>query len=182
MKCQLYHQTQPLTLTYVAPLPEFAYKTWGTRTPASRWWGRFITPWRRLDTQQFSVIYTNMLGGVRRYYGALVSRPRGEQALRDYVPGDQHLRYGVCMVCPAGSSRHRETMRASDVPWVPCRVLPSAGCSRSTLRRSLASITPLAPAHRASQYGTHNTILRYVFILVSDRSSSPLPVHMVDPN
>ena len=85
-----YHHTQPLPLTYAAPLPEFdiAYETWGTlspardnvillhtglsgsshaastpENPAPGWWEKFIGPGRALDTQQFFVICTNVLGG-----------------------------------------------------------------------------------------------------------------------
>ena len=87
---QTYHHTQPLPLTYAAPLPEFdiAYETWGTlspardnvillhtglsgsshaastqENPAPGWWEKFIGPGRALDTQQFFVVCTNVLGG-----------------------------------------------------------------------------------------------------------------------
>lgn len=85
-----YYHTQPLPLTYAAPLPEFdiAYETWGTlspardnaillhtglsgsshaastrENPAPGWWEKFIGPGRALDTDQFFVICTNVLGG-----------------------------------------------------------------------------------------------------------------------
>jgi homoserine acetyltransferase len=85
-----YHHTKPLPLTYAEPLPEFdvAYETWGklsptrdnvillhtglsasshaasTReNPAPGWWEKFIGPGRALDTSQFFVICTNVLGG-----------------------------------------------------------------------------------------------------------------------
>ena len=87
---QTYRHTQPLPLTYAAPLPEFdiAYETWGTLSPARDnvillhtglsasshaastgqnpspgWWEKFIGPGRALDTQQFFVVCTNVLGG-----------------------------------------------------------------------------------------------------------------------
>ena len=87
---QTYHHTLPLPLTYAEPLPEFdiAYETWGTlspardnvillhtglsgsshaastrENPAPGWWEKFIGPGRALDTQQFFVICTNVLGG-----------------------------------------------------------------------------------------------------------------------
>jgi pimeloyl-ACP methyl ester carboxylesterase len=87
-----YHHTgAPLPLTYsVEPLAEFdvAYETWGTlspardnaillhtglsasshaastrENPAPGWWEKFIGPGRALDTSQFFVICTNVLGG-----------------------------------------------------------------------------------------------------------------------
>ncbi|KAI0306822.1 Alpha/Beta hydrolase protein [Multifurca ochricompacta] len=87
---QTYHHNKPLPLTYAEPLPEFdiAYETWGTLSPARDnvillhtglsasshaastpensapgWWEKFIGPGRALDTRQFFVICTNVLGG-----------------------------------------------------------------------------------------------------------------------
>lgn len=87
---QVYHHTKPLPLTYAEPLPELdiAYETWGTlspardnvillqtglsasshaastrENPAPGWWEKFIGPGRALDTRQFFVICTNVLGG-----------------------------------------------------------------------------------------------------------------------
>lgn len=87
---QTYHHTHPFPLSYSTPLPEFdiAYETWGTLSPARDnvillhtglsgsshaastrensapgWWEKFIGPGRALDTQQFFVICTNVLGG-----------------------------------------------------------------------------------------------------------------------
>ena len=86
------HVGPPLPLTYhpAAPLPEFdvAYETWGTlspardnvillhtglsasshaastrENPAPGWWEKFIGPGRALDTNQFFVVCTNVLGG-----------------------------------------------------------------------------------------------------------------------
>jgi pimeloyl-ACP methyl ester carboxylesterase len=85
------HAGPPLALTYsTEPLAEFdvAYETWGTlspardnaillhtglsasshaastrENPAPGWWEKFIGPGRALDTSQFFVICTNVLGG-----------------------------------------------------------------------------------------------------------------------
>ncbi|KAI0346818.1 homoserine acetyltransferase [Trametopsis cervina] len=85
-----YHHSSPLPLVYAPPLPEFdiAYETWGTLSPAKDnvillhtglsasshaastelnrsegWWEQFIGPGRALDTNQFFIICTNVLGG-----------------------------------------------------------------------------------------------------------------------
>jgi homoserine acetyltransferase len=87
---KIYNHTSPLPLVYAPPLPQFdlAYETWGTLSPAKDnvillhtglsasshaasteintsegWWERFIGPGRALDTNQFFVICTNVLGG-----------------------------------------------------------------------------------------------------------------------
>jgi len=88
---QTYHHDRPLPLVYSdTPLPELdiAYETWGTlspardnvillhtglsasshaastrENPAPGWWEKFIGPGRALDTSQFFVICTNVLGG-----------------------------------------------------------------------------------------------------------------------
>ncbi|KAG8936538.1 hypothetical protein FRC02_001504 [Tulasnella sp. 418] len=88
---KVYHHTQPFELTYSpVPLPSFdlAYETWGTLSPnkdnaillftglsasshaastssnpAPGWWEKFIGPGKALDTNQFFVICTNVLGG-----------------------------------------------------------------------------------------------------------------------
>ncbi|GLB34018.1 putative alpha/beta hydrolase [Lyophyllum shimeji] len=87
----VYHHPHPLTLTYSAkPLPSFdiAYETWGTLSPSrdnvillhtglsasshaasteanptEGWWQKFIGPGRALDTNQFFIICTNVIGG-----------------------------------------------------------------------------------------------------------------------
>lgn len=86
----VYHHESPLKLTYGATLPTFdiAYETWGTLSPARDnvillhtglsasshaastsvnpspgWWEEFIGPGRALDTDQYFVICTNVLGG-----------------------------------------------------------------------------------------------------------------------
>ena len=86
-----YHHPRPLPLTYSStPLPPFdiAYETWGTLSPtkdnvillhtglsasshaastslnpAPGWWEKFIGPGKALDTNQFFIICTNVLGG-----------------------------------------------------------------------------------------------------------------------
>lgn len=85
-----FNSKDPLSLVYAPPLPQFdiAYETWGTLSPdkdnvillhtglsasshaastelneAEGWWERFIGPGRALDTNQFFVICTNVLGG-----------------------------------------------------------------------------------------------------------------------
>ncbi|KAH7887563.1 homoserine acetyltransferase [Phlebopus sp. FC_14] len=85
-----YHHPHPLPLSYASPLPSFdiAYETWGTLSPTrdnvillhtglsasshaastslnptEGWWEKFIGPGRALDTNQFFVICTNVLGG-----------------------------------------------------------------------------------------------------------------------
>jgi homoserine O-acetyltransferase len=86
----IYHHPSPMTLTYADPLPSFdiAYETWGTlneakdnvillhtglsasshaastaKNLAPGWWEKFIGPGKALDTNQFFVICTNVLGG-----------------------------------------------------------------------------------------------------------------------
>ncbi|KAF8639722.1 hypothetical protein AX17_000984 [Amanita inopinata Kibby_2008] len=87
----VYHHPHPLPLTYSPkPLPSFniAYETWGTLSPskdnaillhtglsgsshaastpanpADGWWEKFIGPGKALDTNQFFIICTNVLGG-----------------------------------------------------------------------------------------------------------------------
>lgn len=87
----IYHHSQPLPLSYTTtPLPSFdiAYETWGTLSPAKDnvillhtglsasshaastslnqapgWWEKFIGPGKALDTNQFFIICTNVLGG-----------------------------------------------------------------------------------------------------------------------
>lgn len=86
-----YSHKGPLKLTYSStPLPSFdiAYETWGTLSPkkdnailihtglsasshaaateanpADGWWQKFIGPGKAIDTNQFYVICTNVLGG-----------------------------------------------------------------------------------------------------------------------
>ncbi|PPR04045.1 hypothetical protein CVT24_010620 [Panaeolus cyanescens] len=87
----IYKHNAPLSLTYsTTPLPSFqiAYETWGTLSPtkdnvillhtglsasshaastpanpAPGWWEKFIGPGKALDTNQFFVICTNVIGG-----------------------------------------------------------------------------------------------------------------------
>lgn len=85
-----YHHSKPFPLTYRSILPSFdiAYETWGTLNaakdnaillhtglsasshaastelnPDTGWWEKFIGPGKALDTNQFFVICTNVLGG-----------------------------------------------------------------------------------------------------------------------
>lgn len=58
--------------------------------------------------------------------GALVGRPCDGRAVRDYVPCDQHLRYGSRAICPAGPSRHREAL---------CERRIFHGCNAESCRR-----------------------------------------------
>lgn len=85
-----YHHSEPLPLTYAPHLPEFdiAYETWGSLSPSKDnvillhtglsasshaassdlnpsegWWEKFIGPGKALDTDQFFIICTNVLGG-----------------------------------------------------------------------------------------------------------------------
>ena len=87
---KVYRHTSPLPLVYADPLPSFdiAYETWGTLAPnkdnvillhtglsasshaastelnpAEGWWEKFIGPGKALDTNQFFIICTNVLGG-----------------------------------------------------------------------------------------------------------------------
>ena len=87
----IYRNLNPLPLTYYpSPLPSFdiAYETWGTLAPSKDnvillhtglsasshaastpanpspgWWQQFIGPGKALDTDNFYVICTNVLGG-----------------------------------------------------------------------------------------------------------------------
>ncbi|KAH0587815.1 hypothetical protein H2248_006574 [Termitomyces sp. 'cryptogamus'] len=88
---KIYHHPHPLPMTYSPePLPSFdiAYETWGTLSPnrdnvillhtglsasshaastsansSDGWWQKFIGPGKALDTNQFYVICTNVIGG-----------------------------------------------------------------------------------------------------------------------
>ena len=86
----IYHHSKPFPLTYAPPLPslDIAYETWGTLSPSADnvillhtglsasshaastpanpsegWWEKFIGPGKALDTNQFFIICTNVLGG-----------------------------------------------------------------------------------------------------------------------
>lgn len=87
---KIYHHSEPLPLVYAPSLPEFdiAYETWGelspakdnvillhtglsasshaassSLNPAEGWWEKFIGPGKALDTNQFYIICTNVIGG-----------------------------------------------------------------------------------------------------------------------
>lgn len=86
----VFHHSAPFPLTYSESLPAFdiAYETWGSLSaardnvillhtglsasshasstslnPSEGWWEKFIGPGRALDTEQFFIICTNVLGG-----------------------------------------------------------------------------------------------------------------------
>jgi homoserine O-acetyltransferase len=86
----IYHYPSPFPLTYASSLPSFdiAYETWGTLSaakdnaillhtglsasshaastpvnPSEGWWEKFIGPGKALDTNEFFIICTNVLGG-----------------------------------------------------------------------------------------------------------------------
>lgn len=101
-----YHHQYPLELTYGSTLPSFdiAYETWGTLSPShdnvillhtglsasshaastelnptEGWWEKFIGPGRALDTNQFFVICTNVLGGCYGSTGPSSLDPEGHR-------------------------------------------------------------------------------------------------------
>ena len=107
---KIYRHLQPFPVIYSrTPLPEFqiAYETWGTlnaardnaillhtglsasshaastsANPAPGWWEKFIGPGKALDTNQFFVICTNVLGGC---YGST-----GPSSLNPLTPGETY--------------------------------------------------------------------------------------------
>ncbi|KAG1846769.1 homoserine acetyltransferase [Suillus subalutaceus] len=101
-----YRHQYPLELTYGSTLPSFdiAYETWGTLSPSrdnvillhtglsasshaastelnptEGWWEKFIGPGRALDTNQFFVICTNVLGGCYGSTGPSSLDPEGQR-------------------------------------------------------------------------------------------------------
>jgi pimeloyl-ACP methyl ester carboxylesterase len=101
-----YHHQYPLELTYGSTLPSFdiAYETWGTLSPShdnvillhtglsasshaastelnptEGWWEKFIGPGRALDTNQFFIICTNVLGGCYGSTGPSSIDPEGQR-------------------------------------------------------------------------------------------------------
>lgn len=101
-----YHHQYPLDLTYGSTLPSFdiAYETWGTLSPShdnvillhtglsasshaastelnptEGWWEKFIGPGRALDTNQFFIICTNVLGGCYGSTGPSSIDPEGQR-------------------------------------------------------------------------------------------------------
>jgi len=100
--CKIYHHPEPLELVYAGSLPSFdiAYETWGTLSPkkdnvillhtglsasshaasteanpSDGWWEKFIGPGRALDTNQFYIICTNVIGGCYGSTGSSSFRP-----------------------------------------------------------------------------------------------------------
>jgi len=100
--CKIYHHAEPLELVYTGSLPSFdiAYETWGTLSPkrdnvillhtglsasshaasteanpAEGWWEKFIGPGKALDTNQFYIICTNVIGGCYGSTGPSSFRP-----------------------------------------------------------------------------------------------------------
>lgn len=100
--CKIYHHTEPLELVYTGSLPSFdiAYETWGTLSPkrdnvillhtglsasshaasteanpTEGWWEKFIGPGKALDTNQFYIICTNVIGGCYGSTGPSSFRP-----------------------------------------------------------------------------------------------------------
>lgn len=98
-----YTHQEPFPLVYSGSLPSFdiAYETWGTLSPkrdnaillhtglsasshaaanelhqADGWWEKFIGPGKALDTNQFFIICTNVLGGCYGSTGPSSTDPR----------------------------------------------------------------------------------------------------------
>ena len=117
--CKIYHHPEPLDLVYTGSLPSFdiAYETWGTLSPkkdnvillhtglsasshaasteanpSDGWWEKFIGPGKALDTNQFYVICTNVLGGCYGSTGPSSFRPAALNP--DGSPGGKE-RYGT---------------------------------------------------------------------------------------
>lgn len=110
---KIYHHTEPMPLVYGSPLPEIdiAYETWGTLSPskdnvillhtglsasshaastelnqAEGWWEHFIGPGLALDTNQFFIICTNVLGGCYGSTGPSSTDPRVGQPYATRFP------------------------------------------------------------------------------------------------
>jgi len=102
-----------MPLIYASPLPEFdiAYETWGELiaakdnvillhtglsasshaastelNPSEGWWEKFIGPGRALDTNQFFVVCTNVLGGCYGSTGPSSIDPRTDQPYATHFP------------------------------------------------------------------------------------------------
>ncbi|KAH9943265.1 homoserine acetyltransferase [Epithele typhae] len=110
---EVYRHTSALPLVYADALPAFeiAYETWGTLSPrkdnvillhtglsasshaastdlnpADGWWEKFIGPGKALDTNQFFVICTNVLGGCYGSTGPSSIDPNTEQPYATHFP------------------------------------------------------------------------------------------------
>ena len=107
--CRIYHHSEPLELVYSGSLPSFdiAYETWGTLSPkkdnvillhtglsasshaasteanpSEGWWEKFIGPGKALDTDQFYIICTNVIGGCYGSTGPTSFRPDTQEKER----------------------------------------------------------------------------------------------------
>jgi len=116
---KIYHQSEPLELVYAGSLPSFdiAYETWGTLSPkkdnvillhtglsasshaasteanpTEGWWEKFIGPGKALDTNQFYIICTNVIGGCYGSTGPASFRPT---ALDPDGASQEKERYGT---------------------------------------------------------------------------------------
>jgi homoserine O-acetyltransferase len=105
-----FHHPHPHPLTYGSQLPSFdiAYETWGSLNPAKDnaillhtglsasshaastklnpadgWWEKFIGPGKALDTNQFYLICTNVLGGCYGSTGPSSLDPTSSASLHD---------------------------------------------------------------------------------------------------
>lgn len=109
----VYHHPHPYPLTYSSTLPSFdiAYESWGTLSPtrdnaillhtglsasshaastslnpAPGWWEKFIGPGKAIDTNQFFVICTNVLGGCYGSTGPSSIDPTTGQRFATHFP------------------------------------------------------------------------------------------------
>lgn len=113
LQYKTYHHPNPFPLIYADELPSFdiAYETWGTLSPAKDnvillhtglsasshaastdlnpaegWWEKFIGPGKPLDTNQFYIICTNVLGGCYGSTGPSSVNPRSAQRYGTHFP------------------------------------------------------------------------------------------------
>lgn len=111
--CKIYHHSESLDLVYSGSLPSFdiAYETWGTLSPrkdnvillhtglsasshaasteanpSEGWWEKFIGPGKALDTNQFYIICTNVIGGCYGSTGPSSFRPTASNPADGAVP------------------------------------------------------------------------------------------------
>jgi homoserine O-acetyltransferase len=108
-----YHHATPFPLVYTGELPSFniAYETWGELSPAKDnvillhtglsasshaastelnpaegWWEKFIGPGKALDTNQFYIICTNVLGGCYGSTGPSSTNPQTGERYGTHFP------------------------------------------------------------------------------------------------